>query len=257
MNRVVMFSSGIGSWAAAKRVVERYGADEVVLLFADTREEDEDNYRFLDEAAVNVGVPLIRVADGRTPWDVFFDVKFIGNSRVDPCSRVLKRELLRRWLEQNCEVESTVIYLGIDWTEAHRFEKAADRWKPWMVEAPLCEKPLIWKPDLLTHARKQGIEPRRLYALGFPHANCGGACIKAGHAQWALLLRTRPEIFARWEENEQQFRTLHGKDVAILRDRINGVSRPLPLKEFRQRIEAAWQPDLFDWGGCGCFSGSD
>jgi hypothetical protein len=94
-----MFSSGAGSWAAAKRVAEQHGTEGLVLLFADTLIEDEDNYRFLDEAAANIGVQPTTVAEGRDPWQVFFDVRFLGNTRIDPCSRVLKRELLRAWLE--------------------------------------------------------------------------------------------------------------------------------------------------------------
>ena len=35
ITRVVMFSGGIGSWAAAKRVAEAHGTDDLVLLFAD------------------------------------------------------------------------------------------------------------------------------------------------------------------------------------------------------------------------------
>jgi hypothetical protein len=55
LSHVVMFSSGAGSWAAAKRVAERYGTEGLYLLFADVKSEndeehageDEDNYRFL------------------------------------------------------------------------------------------------------------------------------------------------------------------------------------------------------------------
>ena len=42
IKHLVMFSGGVGSWAAAKRVVERHGTEGVVLLFADTLIEDED-----------------------------------------------------------------------------------------------------------------------------------------------------------------------------------------------------------------------
>ena len=41
----------------------------------------------------------------------------------------------------------------------------------------------------------------------------------------------------------------------MLKDRTKGVSTPLTLREFRERLEA--QPQLFDheeWGGCGCFT---
>lgn len=33
-----MYSSGVGSWAAAKRVAEKYGTDNLTLLFADTKD---------------------------------------------------------------------------------------------------------------------------------------------------------------------------------------------------------------------------
>ena len=52
MQHVVMFSGGAGSWMTAKRVAEKHGTDNLILLFADTLIEDEDLYRFLDEAAV-------------------------------------------------------------------------------------------------------------------------------------------------------------------------------------------------------------
>lgn len=64
---VVMFSGGIGSWAAAKRVAERHGTADMVLLFTDTKTEDEDLYRFIDEAAADVGAPLVKIADAERP----------------------------------------------------------------------------------------------------------------------------------------------------------------------------------------------
>ena len=50
MNHLVMFSGGAGSWAAAKRVAERHGTENLYLIFADTLIEDEDLYRFIDDA---------------------------------------------------------------------------------------------------------------------------------------------------------------------------------------------------------------
>ena len=258
MQHVVMFSGGVGSWAAAKRVAEKHGTDNLILLFADTLIEDEDLYRFLDEAAANVGGRLVKVAEGRDPWQVFFDVRFLGNSRVDPCSRILKREFLRRWLDEHCDPASTTVYLGIDWTEAHRFERAQRYWVPWRVEAPLCEPPYLLKDDMLAALRAEGIRPPRLYELGFSHNNCGGFCVKAGQAHFALLYRTMPERYLYHERREQELRDFLGKNVAILVDRRGGGARPMTLREFRERLEANdKQLDLFEWGGCGCFSGDD
>lgn len=256
IRHLVMFSGGVGSWAAAKRVVAEHGTDGVVLLFADTLVEDADLYRFIDEAAANVGAPLVKIAEGRTPWQVFFDERFMGNSRVDPCSKILKRKLLNKWRDGNCDPASATIHLGIDWSEIHRLHGVQKRVAPWRYEAPMCDKPLMTKAAMIRWLRDEGIDPPRLYAQGFAHNNCGGTCVKAGHAQWKLLLETKPELYAEWEANEQRFRDTINPDVSILTDRRGGTKKPLTLKEFRERIEAeayTEQEQLnFEWGGCGC-----
>jgi hypothetical protein len=253
---VIMFSGGIGSWGAARRVRERHPDAPITLLFADTLIEDPDLYRFLDEAAEDVGGDLIRIAEGRTPWEVFRDVRFLGNSRVDPCSRILKREVCDQWMDANADRATTTIYLGIDWTEDHRLTGVQGRmgklgWP--RIEAPLCDEPYVLKARLMDDLRERGIEPPRLYALGFPHNNCGGFCIKAGHAHFDLLRRALPDVYEASEAQEESLRDLLG-DVSVLKDRRGGESTPMSLREFRERMEAGGlQLDLFDWGGCGCF----
>lgn len=254
MKHVVMFSGGVASWGAARRIADIHGPEGMVLLFCDTKMEDEDLYRFIDEAAADIGGELVRIADGRTPWQVFRDVRFLGNHRIDPCSRILKRELADRWVREHCDPEETTIYLGLDWTELHRWDATRARWPlPWKVEAPLTEKPYISRWELLEDLRSRGIRPPRLYELGFPHNNCGGFCIKAGQAHFARLLAVMPERYTYHEGQEEALREYLGKDVAIMDDRSGGNRRPLTLRELRERIQAGSQPDLFDWGGCGCF----
>tara|TARA_Y100000310_G_scaffold15089_1_gene15101 strand:+ start:72 stop:842 length:771 start_codon:yes stop_codon:yes gene_type:complete len=251
---IVMFSGGIGSWATAGRMAAKYGADKMILLFADTKMEDEDLYRFLNEAAADVGGELVIETEGRDPWQVFRDVKFLGNSRVDPCSRILKRQLLRQYIESHHAPGNTVIGIGFDWTEAHRFERAKKHWAPWRIEAPMLEAPYHKKSDLLRMLEVCGITPPRLYEMGFPHNNCGGFCIKAGQAHFANLLANLPERYAYHERKEQELRSHLGKNIAILRDRRDGKTKPLTLKAFRESIEDGVQPDMFEWGGCGCFA---
>jgi hypothetical protein len=248
-----MFSGGTGSWAAARRVVERHGTGGLVLLFADTLIEDEDLYRFVDEAAADVGGELVRVADGRDPWQVFFDRRFLGNTRVDLCSRILKRELLRGWLEANTDPASTTVHLGIDWTEVHRLGALRTRYEPWRAEAPLADPPYLLKAQIHAELEAHGVALPRLYGMGFAHNNCGGFCVKAGQGQFERLLRRMPDRYAYHERREQELREFLGKDVAILRDRRGGGVRPLTLREFRERLER--DPSLFDpleVGGCAC-----
>lgn len=252
---VVQFSGGICSFFAAKRVVEKFGKAHVVLLFADTMMEDEDLYRFLDDTAKHIGLPITRIADGRNPWQVFKDERFIGNTRADPCSKILKRELLDAWVAKN--TPGAIRYFGLDWTESERFERLQARMEEkgiprTHIQAPMMWKPLIDKPDMLLDLVNLGIELPALYKLSFVHNNCGGFCVKSGQAQFRLLLETMPERYAWHEAREEELRQFLGKDVAILRDRRGGTSKPLTLKAFRERIQAGESHDRHDWGGCGC-----
>lgn len=300
-----MFSGGGGSWGAARRVVERFGAADVTLLFTDTLMEDEDCYRFLVEGAADVlgvdlpsqAVPaiyqfpdwtdraayklfvdglrlefesllprLVWLARGGDIWDVFRAERFLGNSSADPCSKRLKRQMAAAWLTANCDPADTIVYVGIDKFEEHRFDDGAGGGvRPrraaagWTYQAPLTEAP-FWGPwDVRNLMRERGIQPPRLYGWGFPHANCGGVCVKAGHTQWSLLLRVRPERFALAEREEAAMRDFLGADVSILTDRSgDGEKKPLTLVEFRRRIDERPQMALAfdDWNtGCNCFFG--
>jgi len=258
MDHVVMYSGGIGSWAAAKRVSEWYGPDRVVLLFADTRMEDPDLYRFIEEGAEDIGAKLVKVAEGRDPWEVFKDKRFLGNSRIDPCSLILKRKFLRRWLEDRYEPDEVVVHLGIDIEEEHRFRRAQRYWEPYTMRAPLIERPTIFKFQVREMLKDAGIRIPRLYELGFPHNNCGGFCIKAGLSHFHHLLKMLPDRFAYHEAKEQEMREYLDRPVTILRETRHGEKVGITLRELRERAEAApEQIDLFDWGGCGCFGGEE
>jgi len=262
MKHVVPFSSGLGSWAAAKRVAERHGTDDLWLIFADVKGtnpsphagEDEDNYRFLKEAAADVGGTLVWLNEGRDIWQVFHDNRFLGNSRLANCSKFLKQQPCREWLDANCDPGDTIVYLGIDWTETNRMSAIERAYLPFKAQAPLTEPPYLDKADVQAMCVAAGMEIPRLYKAGFPHANCGGGCVRAGQAQFELLLREHPARYAYWEAHEQELRDYLDADVAILRDRAGGTVTPLTLHRFRERIES--QPAMFDaldFGGCGCF----
>lgn len=260
MNHVVMFSGGLCSWAAAKRVAERYGPENLTLLFTDTLMEDKDLYRFLREGAANVGGKLVWLSEGRDPWEVFEDVRYLGNTRVDPCSKILKRDQTKKWLEANCDPANTVIYLGMDWTEGHRVESSTNRWLPWKVVCPMAEPswgPLMDKEDMKLWLVREGIRLPFLYMVGAPHNNCGGFCVKAGQGHFKWLLETLPDRYAYHEAQEERLRSILGKDVAIMRDRRGGESKPLTMRQLRERLQGGDSCDVLDIGGCGCFENVD
>lgn len=251
---LVQFSTGVGSAFVAHLAVENYGVDNVVLMTADTLVEDEDNWRFADEVWRALGQPLwVKLTVGKDPMQIGRDARCVPNNRMAVCSRMLKRDPIRTYMDNGFDVESSVVQLGFDWTEEHRLIKARPHWEPWEVECPLMDTS-ITKAGMLEWFNDRGIKTPRLYDYGFSHANCGGGCVRGGHAQWRLLLETFPDRYAWWESEEAKTRDLLGKDVTILRDRRGGTSKPLTLRDFRLRVTADRSDcDGDDWGACGCF----
>lgn len=121
---------------------------------------------------------LTWLVDGRDIWEVFRDVRFLGNSSVDPCSRVLKRQIRDRWIKENFDPADTVITVGIGPDEKHRFNDGEGHgFQPrlaaagWTASAPLIgtlEGEIGARPYVL----RAGLELPRLYAAGYGHNNC-------------------------------------------------------------------------------------
>ncbi len=255
MKNIVMFSGGLNSFMLAYLLNQEFGPGETLLLFSDTLIEDEDLYRFLFESSEKLGIPLVVLVEGRSPWEVFKDERYIGNTRADPCSKILKRQLIRAWVDNAFGPDKAMIYIGIDWTEAHRIKRINTSWAPYTVRTPLVEEPFYSKRDILEVLKLMEIEPPRLYQMGFPHNNCGGFCVKAGQGQFKLLKQHFPERYQHHQDQEEALRQHLGKDVAILRDRRGGDTKPLTLAKFAEMMDDnPRQLDLFDLGGCGCFT---
>lgn len=258
MRHVVNFSGGLCSFWAAKRVVEKFGTSDVVLLFADTLIEDRDLYQFNAECSAHLGIPITRVCEGRTPWQLFRDHKMIGNARFPICSIYLKRELLDEWHRVHCMEMDTVVYIGFDWLEVARLAAMREANPFWRIEAPMLDKPLWDKCKMIEETERLGIHIPRAYRLKFPHNNCGMRCVRAGISHWVHLLNVLPDSFAEWETEEietQQELAQHGSENAhftILKDRRNGEVKPLLLRDLRLRVEAGEQFSQTNWGGCGC-----
>lgn len=194
------------------------------------------------------------IASGKHPWEIFEEERFIGNARVDPCSKILKRKLMDTWRANRFTPETCVVCVGILWDEAHRIDQLQTRAAPWQFIAPLVCKPWISKNECLEWARAEGLSTSESYDEGFSHDNCGGWCCKAGHGHYANLLEKRPKIYLQHERREKKTMVKLGSRWGILRDRRGGAAKPLTMEQFRIRHE---QNDItpeerHDLGGCAC-----
>ncbi|WP_099157789.1 hypothetical protein [Virgibacillus ndiopensis] len=255
MKHIVFYSGGLGSWATANRVIQRYGKENVILLFTDTLIEDEDLYRFLEDTEKDFGIDITRLADGRDVWQVFKDTRFLGNSRIAKCSHILKQDKSREWVEANYKPDECILYLGIDFTEEHRRKSPIRNWAPYQVEFPMCEEPYVNKVDIIKDLESRSIAIPRLYNKGFSHNNCGGFCVRAGQGHFINLLKEMPDRYKYHEEKEQEMlKFLERNDISILTRTKKGQKQILTLKQLREEYESQpEQIDMFDIGGCGCF----
>lgn len=199
------------------------------------------------------------LSEQRDVWDVFHETRFLGNSRIAPCSAQLKQRMAKRFVKPNFNPEETTLYLGIDWTEEHRTGAPRKNWAPFPVEFPLVDDEPFNKIDIMRELDLQGIEPPRLYALGFAHNNCGGFCVRAGQGHFANLLEKNRELYLYHERREREFIEWIGAEVAILKRVKKGVPSPLALRQLREELDAKQteQVDFMDLGGCGCFVTED
>lgn len=257
MQHVVSFSGGVSSWMAGRLVVDRVArpGDEVLLLFADTRMESADVYAFLEAGAADLGLPITRIADGRTPWELFRDERLLGNNAKAICSRILKRELIDRWRKAHCDPADSRHHVGLDWTEINRFDRhrAAMASNGWIAVAPLIDFK-VDKPAAIEQAKERGLQLPDAYKEGFGHANCSGMCVRAGIGHWTRLYRVHPDRFAEAEAKEAEIQDFLGNDYTILRDRRKAAaSINLSLRQLRERLEAQdCGLDFEEEGGCGC-----
>jgi hypothetical protein len=293
--RAHSFSFGVTSAEAAWRDAEAFGPGALRLYFADTICEDEDTYRFgIQAAALVLGVPQADVADlterarrltpleandllrrkrelralageaihripgltwlqdGRTIWEVARDERWVNNSRACKATKLLKGAYLDAYMPENA-----VRVVGFDWSEEHRIHRIQRRLPGVTTAFPMAEPPELWKDQVIANWRARGIEPPRLYAVGFPHGNCGGGCARGGKTTWLLLYRwNRPRYL--WHEGEELATQVHiGKPYTVLREIVNGRKRPLSLRAFRLRIEDGELFPVDEWGACGCAIGDD
>ena len=214
-NRIVFFSGGQSSFAVADWVLTNYPDDNIVLYFTDTCWEDEDLYRFIDEASDKLQLPLLIHSMGITPIQLMFEKKLVFNSMIGECSKILKMKVAadfikrgkrppiekwrnRQYLKREDFTTDAVLYFGIGFDEMHREDAIRKNWEPFQVEMPMIEHN-IWPDEAL---KKWNIRKPRLYDYGFAHNNCKGRCVKAGQGHYKLLREKMPDVFREILEQE-------------------------------------------------------
>lgn len=286
---IVSISGGLGSLEAAKRSIEKYGKENVRLVFADVKGigqhdwlkmptiskllherfggESRDTYKFLWDISYHLDMPIERIEDSRSIWDIFYDSKALrlviggGKTFFCPASEKLKRQVIVDWCKDNFEDYTYTLVLGMAWDEAHRLKRAEYYWRKqlgWDIDviSPNMEKPYATNARTTVWLNEAGIELPSAYAQGFSHNNCGGGCVQAGQGHFANLYHVRPDVYEYWAWMEYQIQKAIGKPYTILKITRGGQALPVSLYDFVDYIKRGDYQSL-DFAGCACFTNTD
>jgi hypothetical protein len=200
----VWFSCGAASAVAAKLTLERYGETHTVrVLNNPVAEEDEDNRRFLADVERWLGTPIETVTHSKFPnasaVEVWDDQKGMVFPHGAPCTRYLKKFARQEWEKAN-PVDWHV--LGFTAEERGRHDRFVlterSNVLPVLIDAGLSKQDCY---DLLLAAQ---IDPPRMYALGYPNANCPGCVKMTSPTGWNHTRKVHPEVFASRAEQSRR-----------------------------------------------------
>lgn len=252
---IVSLSGGLGSFIELKLTIDEFGEKNTTALFADVRMEDPDLYRFLHETLNHFRCSYTIISEGRNPWELFTDIKFLGDTKADPCSQILKRNLIKQHILKNYDRDTIIVHLGIDYTEKHRLESAIARTSEFTYTSLQVERKMMLTPDeKIKFSENLGIKPPILYSMGFSHNNCGGFCIKAGLGQFKTLYEKLPDRYEWHVQKEKELRKAAPTARPFLRKMIKGKTKYLWLEEYREilRSNNISKEEELDIGGCAC-----
>lgn len=207
MARVVSwFSCGAASAIATKLV------NPDVVAYCETGSEDEDNARFLLDCERWFGTTVLRLR-GKWPstWEVWEKRKFIAGPDGAPCTSALKIEPRLKFQRLD---DIHVFGYTADAHDVTRAETLRDNWPDLIIQTPLIERGLT-KAACLSMIKSAGIKPPRVYAMGFPNANCIPCGKATSPAYWALVRKEFPDKFNRMADLSRK--------LGARLTRINGV----------------------------------
>ena len=247
MKHIVSYSTGLLSTLTAERVIKKYGKENTILVFMDTLFEDDDNYRFLQDVEKYLSIKIIKLTEGRTPYQVSKDQNIIPNSRIAPCTLRLKLNPFQTYLKTFSE--PLTIHIGYDFSEIHRCEPTRKNYEAlgYQVDFPMLWKPIEYR-DYSTILREEwNIEPPRMYLMGYTHANCGGRCVKQGQGDWIRTLINFPQRYTDVEEWEKEMRKKPiNQNYTISKNQAKDAIKQITLTQIRERYQTGLMPSLLN-----------
>lgn len=227
------WSGGVTSAVARKLAIDLYGKDKCRVIFIDTKNEDDDTYRFLKDCEKWYGLNIEFLKNNKygSIEDVWYQHLSLNVAKGAKCSSELKR-MPRIMLERKLGFDFLHQVFGFDIDEPKRAKTFAANNKKAKAIFPLLLYGLT-KKDCINFINKADIEIPRMYKLGFTNNNCfKTGCIQGGIGYWKKIQKEYPSKFTKMANIEHDLTNLKGSPVTILKDQSKAAKESGQFKVF-------------------------
>ncbi|MDV3952144.1 hypothetical protein CMT77_07930 [Elizabethkingia anophelis] len=226
---ICWFSGGVTSAVAIKLAIRLYGHKRCRIIFIDTKNEDEDTYRFLKDCEKWYGkkIEWLSNEEYQNIEEVWYKYNGLNFANGAICSSELKRAV-RLYFEKNNYF--MMQDFGFDIDEPKRAKNMTLNYPK-----SKCIYPLLmfgWsKKRCIEELNSCGIKIPRAYDWGFNNNNClKTGCVQGGIGYWQLYGEKFPDRFDRMAEREHELTNIKGEPVTMLRVTVKKNKYPLFLK---------------------------
>lgn len=260
---IAWWSGGVTSAVACKICVDWFGVENVRMVFIDTKNEDDDTYRFKTECEHWYGksIKTITNPDFSSIQEVWYKNLSLNVATGAKCSQMLKRLVRERWQRENSYSYQA---FGFDIDEIDRARSMKLNHSVSKPIFPLINE-LLRKKDCIRIIQQANdlftkIELPRTYKLGYLNNNCWKTgCVQSGIGYWQKIQKEFPEKFEAMAKVEHELTDLKGEPVTMLKDQSKGGGlvflKPHPkypnIKDLSMMKGRAVQPLIECNGFCG------
>lgn len=226
MKIIGWWSGGVTSAVVCKICIDLYGLNACEFIFIDTKNEDEDTYRFKKDCENWYKKEIKTISEIGEKYNSIQDVwkthKSLNVAHGAICSYKLKRIAREKWEKKNKYNHQA---FGFDINEKNRAISLKLNHPNTKPIFPLLMYGYT-KEECFKVLLENNIKIPNMYSFGFKNNNCfKTGCVQGGIGYWQKMKKEFPEKFNKMADIEHELTDLRGAPVTMLKDQSKKAKR--------------------------------
>lgn len=223
---IAWWSGGVRSAVTCKLCIDWFGVENVRVVFIDTKNEDDDTYRFKADCEKWYGCEIETICSDKYDdiEDIWFEHLTLGLAKGAKCSSELKIIVRQQFTKKN---DFSIQAFGYDNGETGRANDMKNNNSHLHPVFPLL---MVWmnkfecaKYVQAANSLFLSIELPNAYKLGLENNNCfKTGCVQGGIGYWQWMQKNQPDKFDRMAAREHKITDIKGEPVTICKDQSKG-----------------------------------